>query len=106
VTVTRPDDVILVTGASRGLGREMSLRFADEGARDEAELESVAAEAAGETLVTPADVPDLAAFEVAVDAAHERFGRIDTLANDVRKSGAPPQPIRNIRFLRTPASAC
>lgn len=82
------DDVILVTGASRGLGREMSLRFAAEGARvvllarDEAALEAVAAEADGETLVTPADVTNGGQVVDAVDAAHDRFGRVDTLVNN------------------------
>jgi 3-oxoacyl-[acyl-carrier protein] reductase len=88
VTRRLTDDVVLVTGASRGLGREMSLRFAGEGARvvllarDEGALESVADEAAGETLVAPADVTDLDRVEAVVEDAYEAFGRVDTLVNN------------------------
>jgi 3-oxoacyl-[acyl-carrier protein] reductase len=51
-------------------------------ARDEAELEAVADEADGETLVAPADVTDGGQVADAVDDAHERFGRVDTLVNN------------------------
>ena len=82
------DEVIVVTGANRGLGREMSLRFAREGARvvlvgrTASELEAVAEEAEGETLVEPGDVTDAAAMEGVVESALDAFGRIDTLVNN------------------------
>jgi 3-oxoacyl-[acyl-carrier protein] reductase len=81
-------EVVVVTGANRGLGREMSLRFAGEGARvalvarTESELEAVAGEAAGETLVAPADVTDSTEVESAVEATLDAFGRVDTLVNN------------------------
>lgn len=82
------DDVIIITGASRGLGREMALRFSEEGtrvvlnARSEDDLEAVAAEATGETLVAPGDVTDPDEVQAVIDAAVGEFGRIDTLVNN------------------------
>jgi len=81
-------EVVVVTGANRGLGREMSLRYAREGARvvlvarTASELEAVAEEAEGETLVAPADVTDAAAVEGAVESALDAFGGVDTLVNN------------------------
>jgi 3-oxoacyl-[acyl-carrier protein] reductase len=81
-------EVVVVTGANRGLGREMSLRYAREGARvvlvarTASELEAVAEEAEGETLVAPADVTDAAAVEAAVESALDAFGGVDTLVNN------------------------
>jgi 3-oxoacyl-[acyl-carrier protein] reductase len=81
-------EVVVVTGANRGLGREMSLRYAREGARvvlvarTASELEAVAEEAEGEPLVAPADVTDAAAVEAAVESALDAFGGVDTLVNN------------------------
>ncbi|WP_255198629.1 SDR family oxidoreductase [Halorarius litoreus] len=82
------NDVVVVTGASRGLGRSMVGRFAEAGARvvlvarDEDALDTVAAETDGETLVAPADVTDLARMEAVVDETLDTFGRLDTLVNN------------------------
>jgi NADP-dependent 3-hydroxy acid dehydrogenase YdfG len=73
--------VVLVTGASSGIGRASALAFADRGARlllssrSPEELEEVAAQcrARGATaLVDPADVTDGAAVEALVDTAVAR----------------------------------
>jgi 3-oxoacyl-[acyl-carrier protein] reductase len=79
---------VIVTGASRGLGRSMAERFAEEGAtvaltaRDEDRLESVAADLPGESLVVPADARDNEAVERAIAETVEEFGGIDTLVNN------------------------
>jgi len=81
-------DVVVVTGANRGLGREMSLRFAREGARvtlvarTESELAAVADAAEGETLVAPADVTDSDRVGSVIEATVDAFGRVDTLVNN------------------------
>ncbi|WP_049928588.1 SDR family oxidoreductase [Halopiger goleimassiliensis] len=85
---TLEDDVIVLTGASRGLGRAMVERFAEEGARvtltarDEARMDEIADDLPGESLVVPADVRDSDAVEAVVDRTLEQFDRIDTLVNN------------------------
>ena len=79
---------IVVTGGSRGLGKEMALRFSEEGAvvtivsRSEDSLRSVAEEAPGEVIVAPADVRDPAAVEAAVKKTVDRVGSVNTLVNN------------------------
>jgi NAD(P)-dependent dehydrogenase (short-subunit alcohol dehydrogenase family) len=83
--------VVLVTGAGAGVGRGMALAFADAGAqvlvtaRRPNTGEAVAAEIAergGTALAVPCDVTDAAAVTAAVDAAVDRFGRLDHLVHN------------------------
>jgi 3-oxoacyl-[acyl-carrier protein] reductase len=80
-----------VTGASRGIGREVARRLASEGARvlliarDEERLRDPAAEcmrAGGATATLPLDVTDPDAGERIVGAAREAFGQLDVLVNN------------------------
>jgi NAD(P)-dependent dehydrogenase (short-subunit alcohol dehydrogenase family) len=79
--------VVVVTGASSGIGRATALAFASAGARvalvarRRAELEAVAAEADG-ALVVPTDVTDRAAVRACFDRVVERFGRVDIVVNN------------------------
>lgn len=90
--------VILVTGASRGLGREISRRFALRGARlvlvarGATALDEIARElqAHTEVLALVADVSE-DAERIAV-AALERFGRVDVLINNASTIGSSPMP--------------
>lgn len=79
--------VALVTGAGRGIGRACAQLLAREGARvvvtdldDEPGRET--AETIGEALFLHHDVRSEADWRRVVDAARERFGRIDALVND------------------------
>ncbi len=78
----------LVTGAAQGIGRDVALRLAREGARvalvDRSEIvEEVRQEAGAEALAVTADLETFAGATKAVDAARARFGRVDILVNNV-----------------------
>lgn len=81
------EKVVVVTGASSGIGRAAALGFSREGAsvvlvsRDAESLQAVAAEAPGSTAIVAADVTadDTPARVVAEAVA--RFGGIDVLVN-------------------------
>ena len=81
----------LITGASRGIGRAIALRFAQEGAdlfltathRAKLEETQALAEAHGARVVLHcADVSERAAVEAMVGAAVAAFGVIDVLVNN------------------------
>lgn len=82
--------VVLVSGASRGIGRAIAAGFAERGAtviitgRDEATLAATAAEIAtpsGPVHPLVCDVTDSNAITRLVDEVISRFGHIDTLVN-------------------------
>ncbi len=84
------DKVVIVTGASSGIGRATALKFAAQGARvalvarDADALVQVAREIAangGEAKAIPADVTDEAAVERVVQETVAAFGGIDVLVN-------------------------
>ncbi len=85
------DKVILITGASQGLGKALALAFAKEGAklivnsRSEQSVHPVAEEMKSlnaEVLAVAADVSKSADVERLVNEAVERFGKVDVLINN------------------------
>ena len=89
--------VVIVTGASQGIGRATAIRLARDfeavalTARQEDELKKTAAavESAGaEPLTYPLDLREPRSAEILVEGIVDRFGRIDALVNI---AGAVPQ---------------
>lgn len=85
------DQVIVITGASSGIGRATALAFAKAGARvalvarRRPELEEIARLARDdgrEALVVPTDVTDRAAVRACFETIAGRFGPIDIVVNN------------------------
>jgi NAD(P)-dependent dehydrogenase (short-subunit alcohol dehydrogenase family) len=84
-------NVVVLTGASRGIGREMALQLAGQGARlalsarGAEALERLAGEChalGAEAVAIPADVAEEPQCAALIARAAEAFGRIDTLINN------------------------
>lgn len=81
--------VVLITGGSRGLGREMALAFAAEGAKlvvtgakPSAALSATCRDLGSDAVGVVADVTSPDAANRAVDTAVQTFGRLDVLINN------------------------
>ena len=90
------DKVAVITGPAKGMGRAVTLAFAEHGAklvlagRDTAAIEPVAAEARAlgvAAIVVPCDLTEAAQTEALARRALEAFGRIDILVNVAGGSG-------------------
>ncbi|MFD3684189.1 SDR family NAD(P)-dependent oxidoreductase [Nocardiopsis sp. NPDC058631] len=90
--------VVLLTGASSGLGKQQAIRMAAEGAklaicaRTESKLSETAKiceEHGAEVLAMPVDIMDYDALSAFVAAAAERFGTIDVLVNNAHTITVP-----------------
>jgi NAD(P)-dependent dehydrogenase (short-subunit alcohol dehydrogenase family) len=90
------DEVALITGSTRGLGREMARLFAEEGARvvvtgrspqgGEETVTSITG-AGGAAAFVPADLGDEEQCEALVEAAVLRFGPLTVLVNNAVAGG-------------------
>jgi NAD(P)-dependent dehydrogenase (short-subunit alcohol dehydrogenase family) len=98
-SITRDQLVVVVTGASAGLGRAIAHEFAKEGARlgliarDEQALRATAQEVyelGGTALLLPADVSDEGAVEEAARRVEQELGPIDVWVNNAMISVFSP----------------
>src|SRR5262245_38204948 len=97
------DQVALITGASRGLGRALAIEFAKQGAQLVINSRSASAEGLRETesivralnapvLSVIGDVSQRADVERLTGEALARFGRVDVLVNNASALGPTPMP--------------
>lgn len=91
------DKVIIVTGASSGIGAAAALKFAEQGAklvlgaRRRDALEAVAGQVTrsnAAAVAVPGDVKDAGYAEELVEVAEERFGGLDGAFNNAGKLGS------------------
>lgn len=85
------EKVVVITGASSGIGEELALQLADQGAwltlaaRNAENLQEVAEKCiqrGGRAVAIPTDVSDQSQCKKLIDSAIETYGRIDTLINN------------------------
>lgn len=85
------NQVVVITGGGRGIGRAIALKFAEEGAnvviaaRSDSELESVAEEIRSrgtEVLPIATDVTEPASVATLFERTVDRFGHLDVLVNN------------------------
>jgi NAD(P)-dependent dehydrogenase (short-subunit alcohol dehydrogenase family) len=100
------DRIAVVTGAAKGMGRDVCLTLAREGAnlaiaaRESAPLDALGHEITAlgrKVVVVPTDVTDEAAVERLVTSAREAFGRIDILVNAAGVTGPIETPVWEIK---------
>ena len=104
--------IALVTGAGSGVGRAAALALAREGytvvlaGRKAENLQTVAKEAASETLVVPTDVREPASIKTLFAKTKDAFGRLDLLFNNagVSMRGMPLEDIPLERWLSVVAT--
>jgi len=100
------DRIAIVTGAAKGMGRDICLALAREGAsvvlaaREAAPLEALAGEITAlgrRAIVVSTDVTDEPAVERLVARTRETFGRVDILINAAGVTGPIETPVWEIK---------
>ena len=85
------ENVIIITGASYGIGRRLALQFAEQGAwlalaaRNALKLEEVSEQClqrGGKVVVIPTDVAEQSQCQNLIEGTVAKYGRIDTLINN------------------------
>ncbi|MCW1823683.1 3-oxoacyl-ACP reductase [Mycolicibacterium conceptionense] len=80
--MSSPAPVVVITGASQGIGAALVSAYRARGHRVIANSRTIAESTDADLVTVAGDVADPATAEAIVTAALERFGRIDTLVNN------------------------
>lgn len=105
------DYVAIVTGGDSGIGRAVCLAYAREGAdivinylpqeeSDAQETKRLVESSGKKILLCPGDIRDDAMCKKLVDAAMEKFGRIDILVNNAAYQGKSVDSIEELDYER------
>lgn len=85
------DKVVIITGGSKGIGKEIALEFSKLGAkvviigRNAEDLESTKKELdcySQENMAIKLDINDVSALNIKIDKIYEEYGQIDVLVNN------------------------
>lgn len=85
------ENVVIITGASSGIGEQIAMKLAEQGAwlvlaaRDADKLQEVAnscSHLGAKVIVVPTDVSDKTQCQKLIERTIEKYGRIDTLINN------------------------
>lgn len=105
------DNVMIITGASSGIGRELALQLADPGAwltlaaRDVDRLQTVAADCrqrGGRALAVPTDIVSEQGCQNLISATVAEYGRIETLVNNAGISmWTPFEQVQDLSMFET-----
>jgi NAD(P)-dependent dehydrogenase (short-subunit alcohol dehydrogenase family) len=82
MSTTLEGKVVVITGASQGIGAGLVRGFLDRGYRVVANSRSIKSENSSDTLAVGGDISDPAVADRVIGHAVEKFGRVDTLVNN------------------------
>src|SRR3954463_10972409 len=82
--------VVVITGASQGIGAGLVKGFLDKGYRVVANSRSIKPDASADVLAVAGDIADPAVADRVIAEAVARFGRVDTLVNNAGMFIAKP----------------
>ena len=106
------NQVVMITGAAGSLGKAVAAGFAAGGARlaladvSEAVLQQAYPGTADTRLLLPANLLDSASAQNAVNAAMQKFGRLDALCNITRHQGKLKSPACGLTRLQDSPAHC
>src|SRR4029079_11802958 len=75
-------EVVVITGASQGIGAELVRAFLERGYRVVANSRSIKPDTSVDVLAIAGDIAEPAVAERVIAGAVEKFGRVDTLVNN------------------------
>jgi NAD(P)-dependent dehydrogenase (short-subunit alcohol dehydrogenase family) len=88
--MSNPNKVVVITGASQGIGAGLVKAYRDRGFRVVANSRSIRPSDDPHIVTVPGDIADPAVAERVIAEAVEKFGRVDTLVNNAGIFAAKP----------------